>query len=129
MNTKTKHTPGPWEVGQAGTGNVYVPSILHKSANPKPGPGLLVRTIATMCIHGPEDENESNARLIAAAPELLEACKMAVEELGPNSSGDRCWDAFEKLLAAIAKAESTAQTAMRFFGHQRPVRDEKGRTH
>jgi len=49
------------------------------------------------------DENaEDNARLIAAAPELLEACKAALVELSGINNGTEC-----KLLSqAIAKAEN-----------------------
>jgi len=53
----------------------------------------------------------ANARLDAAAPELLEACKAALGELteGPceidDCTHDKC--ATAKLRAAIAKAESS----------------------
>ena len=54
-------------------------------------------------------EQEANTRLIAAAPELLAACKEAIAELD-----DCCavpsddWDFYEKLRRAIAKADGLA---------------------
>jgi hypothetical protein len=51
----------------------------------------------------PEKEQEANARLIAAAPDLLEACKLAqvqiMLEIGNKNK------AYEILSQAIAKAE------------------------
>jgi hypothetical protein len=52
--TNTQHTPGPWRIGDAGF-TVFGP----------PKPGALPETIAPV-------KNRANARLIAAAPELLE---------------------------------------------------------
>jgi hypothetical protein len=48
----------------------------------------------------PRDYVQANARLIAAAPELLEACKKFV-----NKQGVMTWDEYESAKAAIAKAE------------------------
>ena len=65
MSTEKKavHTPGPWEVS-------------HLSAAGKRTAGLLIRE-AGHCITlaSVRRENEANARLIAAAPDLLEALK------------------------------------------------------
>jgi len=47
---------------------------------------------------------EADARLIAAAPELLEALKAFVNDIVPNSPKDPLW---EQARAAIQKAEST----------------------
>ena len=81
----TQHTPGPWRVGDAGW-TVFGPP------NGEPSP----ETIA-------EIRRRKNARLIAAAPELLEAAQRvtgiswAVGSLALN-------DSIEQLRAAIAKA-------------------------
>ena len=50
------------------------------------------------------DGDRANARLIAAAPELLAACKALVDLLNDDLDSDQCaaWDA---CVAAIAKAE------------------------
>lgn len=58
--TNTKHTPGPWEVGEEG-------EILAGSSE------FLVAT----AYHG-RPAQEANARLIAAAPELLKTVKELV---------------------------------------------------
>ena len=60
----SKHTPGPWEVGAClsnSTHRFYV-DVAHTSKMPE---------------HGMIADNllEANARLIAAAPDLLEAAK------------------------------------------------------
>lgn len=60
----TTHTPGPWHIGI------------------KPGPiiyGLKGEQIADMrAAMVPEPEHKANTRLIAAAPMLLEACKIGL---------------------------------------------------
>lgn len=88
---KTQHTPGPWII-ESGVG-FY--SIICRDGGKYDG-----ATIAHEVCNG-----EANAQLIAAAPDLLEACKYAVRELGPESEGVCCWQAFDALQAAIAKAE------------------------
>ena len=64
------HTPGPWEAPRNGLdGAVYAPNA------PK---GTLWRI--TDAIRGQSHEElASNARLIAAAPELLEVCRVLAE--------------------------------------------------
>jgi hypothetical protein len=56
------------------------------------------------------DNVEERARLIAAAPDLLEACKTLVAELQKASfygRGDQSfWDAEDAMRTAIAKAEA-----------------------
>ena len=63
---ETKHTPGPWDY--AG------PSDIGRDSYSIYGSGPLAHTA------GPSDYGdaaEANARLIAASPELLEACEVA----------------------------------------------------
>jgi len=82
-----KHTPGPW-ICEGST----VFSLNDDGLN---------RMWLHVERHGrPEGESEANARLIAAAPELLEACKaMRKTMYSPDSLESRLAD------AAIAKAE------------------------
>jgi len=47
------------------------------------------------------EECEANARLIAAAPEMLELCKQALKEIDENKT----FDTTERLRAVIKKAE------------------------
>jgi hypothetical protein len=81
---KTTHTPGPWRAG---------------------GMGMVVDLnqdgIALTSVSKPSMECEANARLIAAAPELLKALKAMVwtfEKLGNGK-------AITQARTAIAKAE------------------------
>lgn len=86
--TQTTHTPGPWEV----------------LAGPEWG-GFTVggqRIVATMREWGFPGEAEANARLIAAAPDLLAALESAEDVL---SETDTHLSTLHKVRAAIAKAK------------------------
>ena len=103
MATETKHTPGPWKTGCRMTRVEVLPAGWN----------------APMCIadcgtkYSPESEEEkcANARLIAAAPELLEACKIALQAINECDMEVGLFNATEqeitdKLYAAIAQAKS-----------------------
>lgn len=106
MNTKeaAKHTPGPWMVqmrrGSLGTrGHIAVLGPDFGS-----GHGDVVRTMGTT------EREEANARLIAAAPELLAAVKEARTLLEMNNARrdmmtDRERALWNTIRAAVAKAE------------------------
>ena len=81
-----KHTPGPWT--QDKYGNVKTPSG-----------GMLVTDGVALGGYSTE-ETRANARLIAAAPELLEALKDIVD----NGIGT---EAVKRARSVIAKAERT----------------------
>jgi hypothetical protein len=91
---KPKHTPGPWTIEKSEFGDHWVRQ-----------PGIAGFSI---CLIG-HPEQEANARLIAAAPDLLFAAKDAVESCpgyvrGFHDIKDEC--SFCMLLKeAIAKAE------------------------
>jgi hypothetical protein len=78
----SKHTPGPWEALKNNYGQVLI----------------VVRSTNDFVCAVP-DECEADARLISAAPDLLEALKRVCSH-GYRSSPD--WD---NARAAIAKAE------------------------
>ena len=83
--TQATHTPGPWKVN-----------------------GYMVRTdckislFVANCCYGATDAIEANARLIAAAPELLAALEWAVET-ADTEQYEADWYAAAR--AAIAKAK------------------------
>lgn len=96
------HTPGPWIVHDFpyGTGTVVVTNP-PKSENDK----FVGHVIAsrTTC-----PDWEANARLIAAAPELLEACARFIQ-FG-KAGGDTSWHSddaqsiFYQMMRAVGKA-------------------------
>ena len=55
-------------------------------------------------VHQQQGQTENNARLIAAAPELLKACKIAIVALGSGFAEDRK-RAQAKVLKAVNQAE------------------------
>lgn len=92
----TAHTPGPWTVKDSRHKQ-------HICANWHGDETVIATTTDT---YGAvfEAENLANARLMAAAPDLLEACKMALYLVGgfsPSTAG--------LMAAAIEKA--TGETA------------------
>ena len=90
-----KHTPGPWvsDFNGKGTWTVFGPSK----------PVCYVSRIAS------EIKSQHDAALIKAAPDLLEACKQALDVLDNMTSDDfkhgKDKPQREILQAAIAKAE------------------------
>ena len=76
----SKHTPEPWKVYSDGT-KTFVAS---SSAGRVIAVGLYDENTDT-----PIDEVDANARLIAAAPELLSAAESAVEIIRDNYGQDR----------------------------------------
>ena len=106
----SKHTPGPWFVEADGAG-VYVMTETMMVASPSP----MDRhpTDSDEYIDGPE--TEANARLIAAAPDLLDALQ-AIEPFIPTTSaadgGAAAYSAnvraADMVRAAIAKATGSA---------------------
>ena len=90
--TNAQHTPGPW----------YVQESDH------PNTGLLIKPIPGQVVAecDPVPEMQANARLIAAAPELLEALKEAKYLIDQHY--DPASDRVKLINAAIAKAEGGA---------------------
>ncbi|HSG19548.1 MAG TPA: hypothetical protein VLA31_02160 [Burkholderiaceae bacterium] len=92
----SKHTPGPWRPR-----NGIVLADSHKGTHCSDediafyGGPLVCESIRT----------DANARLIAAAPDLLEALKAMLEYYGSHTACVECQDMAR---AAIAKAEGKA---------------------
>ncbi len=98
-DTKEKHathTPGPWEIQDAGPGTIRglrFRVITNEKVIAKTSDGL--------------EEARANARLIAAAPELLEQCKLFEKVLTHLiNSGDSGADLErDKLREVLAKVD------------------------
>lgn len=88
MSNETKHTPGPWNIVDDAPG-VMAPKINARDTS---------WTIARLVRQSGPSEDNANARLIAAAPDLLAACKALMDPT-------RLQDAIDLALAAIARAE------------------------
>lgn len=93
MNQKTEstHTPGPWHIGMNPGPIVYGPN------------GEQVTDMRRGMLH--LDEDVSNIRLIAAAPELLEALKRVRHAFYVDGSSKALRLAFENTKELVAKAE------------------------
>lgn len=86
---QTQHTPGPWRAEYTNAAKqTYVAVSVHEGAN---GSTAVIGQCA-----GPD--KEANAHLIAAAPEMLAALKVAL------TWSDEDWVGHEIVTAAIAKA-------------------------
>ena len=95
---KAKYTQGPWRVVNYQDKN-DVPRVVSDKGG-----------IAVLCINrylgeaGPSKQEQINAALIAAAPELLEALMDALKDLEALSQWDNASACARKARAAIAKA-------------------------
>jgi hypothetical protein len=102
------HTPGPWTVDNG-------VNIIRNGTQPT---GLFqvasCHDFTTRQIDGSREEREANARLIAAAPELLAQCKEFVRLLqdvprpADTVLAAKLGKAFVEGMTAIAKAEGRA---------------------
>lgn len=98
------HTPGPWRVG--GVTQDHDCKMCPIFA----GSDRIAQVLGGANTYEVEDWNEedmANARLIAAAPDLLMACKVALKRIGVDGCtvGRFERDALDRIEAAIAKAE------------------------
>lgn len=90
----SKHTPGPWLIGKRSPGGY---SLINAD-----GWQSLARVVTVMeGDNRPFAEGVANARLIAAAPDLLEALKELLDQ--DEHGEDEIW-VRNKARAAIAKA-------------------------
>jgi hypothetical protein len=98
----SEHTPGPW----LREGNTIY-ALMHHGW--RKGVEQMRNRFTTFVQKDREisdKELEANARLICAAPELLEALKLCRPHMYDHASNTPD-EAFNKLCAAIAKAEGT----------------------
>jgi len=112
----SKHTPGPWWLSPARNA---LGVVLGGPTRPMHHGGTTVGQIASACSQEwmKSGELEANAALIAAAPDLLEALKAAVEcgmvPISSASEGGAAKHSIHVVVAdqirnAIAKAEGGA---------------------
>lgn len=100
----SEHTPGPWSArlrhGQSiRIGDTDFDGDVWQIDAPD---WMYMAAVATSC--GTNDEgSEANARLIAAAPELLAACREFVRKVEAGAA--RSTRSYQQMTAAIAKAE------------------------
>lgn len=90
------HTPGPWRIGGTEKRVIFADN------------GDVVARIACYGEQSETPEAEkANARLIAAAPGLLEALKVVTAHLASPPPGNQGWNAALNMAeSAIAKAEA-----------------------
>ena len=99
----TQHTPGPWIGAGPSFGDPfprYTTSIVTEREHDDEG----IVEICELPFHHRDDENEANSRLIAAAPDLLEALREIVEYWDSIVPTDCVNEMHIKARAAIAKA-------------------------
>ena len=103
---ETKHTPGPWRISGESATTVQAD---YRAINSEGGV-LIARALGypNSGYFPSDDEAAANARLIAAAPELLEALEALRDNVGTCICYDesaREFNAWEMAKAAIAKAK------------------------
>jgi hypothetical protein len=97
--SEVKHTPGPWKVCVGNSGSIFgdLNNRAHDGDNPYIG------TVAGIGVDQDIPECTANAKLIAAAPELLTAAKEALHFIRThNHYVAACM--IDKLQAVIDKA-------------------------
>lgn len=103
---QTFHSPGPWK------------TVMAYGYKIKAADGRIVATLPTHCPL--TRENPANACLVAAAPDLLEACSLVLDELDSQLEPD---DHTKQMLrSAIARATGQANSTGRWpIGRDRQI--------
>lgn len=98
-----QHTPGPWTVSDE-IDRIYNGNVIRYDTGERNG------VVAIACDFNRFDrdaEREANARLIAAAPELLEAIRAANVQRDPRHRISMLVNDWQRIEAAVAKATGT----------------------
>jgi hypothetical protein len=106
ITNMSKHTPGPWWTDAKYDGRELGCSIIAARTDSGPLPGNPTRgqiAFATAILNTQARECEANAKLIAAAPELLDALKLAEQWLEGWASAEP-----ELAIVRVAIAKATA---------------------
>ena len=96
MSSTTKHTPGPWSTAIVVRDFASVIDEKH---------GQYIADVYDRSDDDGNGETEANARLIAAAPDLLEAAKDVCSLLFSLENVDNEHPAYKALKEAIKKAQ------------------------
>lgn len=91
-----KHTPGPWHYTKREDDSIGVFDNSYGTAE-----GIRVAEIEM----SNDRPSEANAKLISAAPDLLEACQALMKAISGMQWYDEVGDAIKLVEAAIAKVE------------------------
>ena len=106
---ETKHTPGPWSITNTIMGSVDPVTLPSSVIAPPYGSVDTICVFSFMTKKKPHDEQQANARLIAAAPDLLAALRLLLDGLQTYAPeflhGLPKADYIRAARAAIAKAE------------------------
>ena len=103
----SKHTPGPWRTVTLRDGTIRL------NAGIEPG-GHTIGMLYGQIFRGDpneqkaKSEGDANSHLVAAAPDLLAACEMALGDGPHNASHGLDFRVVDALRAAIAKAKGGA---------------------
>lgn len=94
-----QHTPGPWAICTDKPEFAKTYDLAQDTDCPS-------EVLATIRLYGNDETRWANARLIAAAPELLQALEHALERLEASQPtvGTATWEVIKEARAAIAKA-------------------------
>ena len=100
MNTQSKHTPGPWRT--IASTNKTMRTVVGPDF---PGQGYIANVNLCRTNNAQDVDGEANARLIAAAPELLEALKAVQKWSWSQHWTIRECNEMKVIDAALAQAE------------------------
>ena len=105
--TAAKHTPGPWQYDTDPTGWEY--RIVQADRAPyTPGYSDVAHFSVNTVRGEARDVQEANARLIASAPDLLEALDRIVNQFDHEIGPEHVDEYYSDARAAIAKARGEA---------------------
>lgn len=103
----TEHTPGPWqtvqEPEQRATNEMYRYVVVADDPDDPLSPWNIAAAFGWVGHQDdPWEQSAANARLIAAAPDLLAACRAVVSAYASGQAYDKC--PLDIVKAAIGKA-------------------------